>query len=119
MAIAFGALALAVAPVRAQTASSGDVAVVPAAAATAPVAEAAPAPVAGPSVEAARVGVRRDAPAAAPAQPMAGTRDQGIKLMIFGGAAILTGIVVGNNAGYAISIGGAVIGLIGLYQYLQ
>ena len=39
--------------------------------------------------------------------------------MIVGGAAVLVGIVVGNNAGYAISIAGAVIGLYGLYQYLQ
>lgn len=39
--------------------------------------------------------------------------------MIVGGVAILTGIIVGGSAGYAISIGGAVVGLIGLYQYLQ
>jgi hypothetical protein len=44
---------------------------------------------------------------------------QGEALMIVGGAAILTGIVVGGDAGHAISIGGAVVGLIGLYQYLQ
>jgi hypothetical protein len=43
----------------------------------------------------------------------------GEALMLVGGAAILTGIVVGGDAGHAISIGGAVVGLIGLYQYLQ
>ena len=46
-------------------------------------------------------------------------RDAGTALMIVGGAAVLTGIVIGNGAGYAISVAGAVIGLYGLYQYLQ
>ena len=54
------------------------------------------------------------------APPRAGRGfDQGTKLMIIGGAAILTGIVVGSNAGHAISIVGAVIGLYGLYKYLE
>jgi hypothetical protein len=55
---------------------------------------------------------------AAPSAP-AQARDKGTALVIVGGAAILTGIVVGSGAGYAISVGGAVIGLYGLYQYLQ
>ena len=45
--------------------------------------------------------------------------DQGTKLMIIGGAGILTGIVVGGDAGHAISIVGAVIGLYGLYKFLE
>jgi hypothetical protein len=45
--------------------------------------------------------------------------DQGTKLMIVGGAAILTGIVVGGDPGRAISIVGAVVGLYGLYKYLE
>jgi hypothetical protein len=80
--------------------------------------------VAGPTLGSATVGVRHVDPAAtaakaAPAAPRAGGRSHGEALMIVGGAAILTGIVVGNNAGYAISIAGAVIGLYGLYEYLQ
>ena len=39
--------------------------------------------------------------------------------MIVGGAAVLVGLVIGNGAGNAIAVGGAVIGLYGLYQYLQ
>ena len=76
---------------------------------------------AGPTLGNASVGVHHvDATAAkaAPAAPRGG-RSHGEVLMIVGGAAILTGIVVGNNAGYAISIVGAVVGLYGLYEYLQ
>ena len=43
----------------------------------------------------------------------------GTKFMIVGGAAILTGIVVGGEGGHVISIVGAVVGLYGLYKYLQ
>ncbi len=75
----------------------------------------------GPSRDAASLAVRSAAepnhsPAPAPAKS-GFTQSEG--LMILGGAAILTGIVVGNNAGHAISVAGAVVGLIGLYQYLQ
>jgi hypothetical protein len=117
IAIAFGALALAVAPVRAQdVATTSDTAVAPAATA-AVAAERAPA---GPSVETASVGVRRTTAASSEVQPApAMSRSTGLTWMIVGGAAVLTGVVVGGDAGYAISIGGAVIGLIGLYQYLQ
>ena len=77
---------------------------------------------AGPTLTNAAIGARHvDATVAAKAAPAAprGGRSNGQALMIVGGAAILTGIVVGNNAGYAISIAGAVIGLYGLYEYLQ
>ena len=77
---------------------------------------------AGPTLHSAAVAVRHadEALAApAPAAPRSGSRSQPEALMIVGGAAILTGIVVGNSAGYAISIAGAVIGLYGLYEYLQ
>ena len=76
--------------------------------------------VAGPTRDAATVAVRHTpaADAAAPQPPMRG-HDRGTALMIFGGAAILTGIVIGNGAGYAISVAGAVVGLYGLYEYLQ
>ncbi|CAN5131490.1 hypothetical protein BH09GEM1_BH09GEM1_13700 [soil metagenome] len=112
------ALVLAAAPLRAQGPSAtttGDPDVSPADSAV----------VAGPTLSRATVGVRHvdDAAAAAaakaaPAAPQ-GERSHGQVLMIVGGAAILTGIVVGNNAGYAISIAGAVVGLYGLYEYLQ
>jgi hypothetical protein len=75
----------------------------------------------GPTRESASVAFRsrteeNRTPAAPPAR---GGFSHGETLMIVGAAAILTGIVIGNDAGHAISVAGAVIGLIGLYQYLQ
>jgi hypothetical protein len=40
-------------------------------------------------------------------------------MMIVGGAAVLLGAIIGDTPGTVIMIGGAVIGLIGLYEYLQ
>jgi ABC-type uncharacterized transport system permease subunit len=40
-------------------------------------------------------------------------------MMIVGGAAILVGAIVGDSPGQIIMIGGAVVGLVGLYKYLQ
>ena len=109
------AVVLLAAPLRAQDASLAS-----APSASAPtVAAAAPAP-AGPTMAAASVAVRRSAPETVAAPAAAGQgRERGTALMIVGGAAVLTGIVIGNGAGYAISVVGAVIGLYGLYQYLQ
>ena len=42
-----------------------------------------------------------------------------VALMVVGGAAIIIGAVIGGDAGTLFMIGGAVAGLIGLYQYLQ
>ena len=38
--------------------------------------------------------------------------------MIFGGAALVTGLIIGGNAGTVIAVGGALVGLYGLYVYL-
>ncbi len=79
-----------------------------------------PAAASGPAMNAASVGVRATSAAAeAPAAAAAAPSGQSTALMIVGGAAVLTGIVIGNGAGYAISVAGAVIGLYGLYKYLQ
>jgi hypothetical protein len=40
-------------------------------------------------------------------------------LMIVGGAAILVGAIIGDTAGDVFMVGGAVVGLYGLYKYLQ
>jgi hypothetical protein len=40
-------------------------------------------------------------------------------LMIVGGAAIVIGLLVGGDAGGVLAFGGAVAGLVGLYQYLR
>jgi hypothetical protein len=39
--------------------------------------------------------------------------------MIVGGAGLLAGLIIGGDAGTALAVGGAVIGLYGLYLYLQ
>jgi len=40
-------------------------------------------------------------------------------LMIVGGAAIVIGLLIGDEAGGILAFGGAVTGLVGLYQYLR
>ena len=40
-------------------------------------------------------------------------------MMIVGGAALIVGAVIGDTPGTIIMVGGAVVGLVGLYQYLQ
>ncbi|NUO94229.1 MAG: hypothetical protein HOQ14_07085, partial [Gemmatimonadaceae bacterium] len=44
---------------------------------------------------------------------------QPVALMVVGGAALVVGLIIGGGAGTAIAVGGAVAGLVGLYQYLQ
>ena len=39
--------------------------------------------------------------------------------MIVGGAAIVIGLLVGGDGGGLLAFGGAVAGLVGLYQYLR
>ena len=77
-------------------------------------------PAVGPTVEASRVAVRRQpAEAVTPAAAPRGGYGQPVALMVVGGVALLSGLIIGGDAGTAIAIGGVVIGLIGLYQYLQ
>ena len=44
---------------------------------------------------------------------------QPVALMVVGGAAVLTGLIIGDAPGAVIAVGGAVMGLYGLFQYLQ
>ena len=41
-----------------------------------------------------------------------------VALMIVGGAALILGSVIGDDAGALMMVGGGVVGLVGLYQYL-
>jgi hypothetical protein len=50
--------------------------------------------------------------------PQARSR-RGMPLMIVGGAAFLAGLIIGDDAGTAIAVGGAAIGLYGLYLWAQ
>jgi hypothetical protein len=79
-------------------------------------------PAAGPTMEAATVAVRpvesRTLQLNAAAAPRKGY-GQPVALMVVGGAAVLTGLIIGDGAGTVIAVGGAVMGLYGLYEYLQ
>lgn len=116
--LAFGAALLLGSPARAQATAVSVV--VDSAVSAAPASlESAPTSM-GPTRDAATIAVRHAAVADASApQPATRGHDRGTALMIVGGAAILTGVVIGSGAGYAISVAGAVVGLYGLYQYLQ
>jgi hypothetical protein len=39
--------------------------------------------------------------------------------MVVGGAALLTGLIISGDAGTVIAVGGALVGLYGLYEFLQ
>jgi hypothetical protein len=75
----------------------------------------------GPTRDALTAGVRVSLPAGT-LSPMVATGaglSQSQALMIVGGAAILVGAIVGDTAGDVFMVGGAVVGLYGLYKYLQ
>jgi hypothetical protein len=86
---------------------------------TAPTVAPQPTPTAGPTMEAASVAVRHTASATTATPPRRAGYGQPVALMVVGGAAVLAGLIIGGGAGTAIAVGGAVVGLVGLYQYLQ
>lgn len=113
---------LVLAPVAgAQELARPDIAPPEAAVATAAPTTAAPAI---PSRDAARVAVR--APVATDPASREDARStvaaaqfgRGETLMIVGGAALLAGLIIGDDAGTVIAVGGAVVGIYGLYLYL-
>jgi hypothetical protein len=60
----------------------------------------------------------RVAPVPAPV-PGGGGLSKSEALMVVGGAALIVGAVIGGDEGTIIMVGGAVIGLIGLWRWLQ
>ena len=76
----------------------------------------------GPTISANIAGIRAPASAhslnarAADSHMGAGTN---VALMVVGGAALIIGAVIGGDAGLLIAIGGAIIGLYGLYHFIQ
>jgi hypothetical protein len=86
------------------------------AAAPSPVATAASTSV-GPTLAAARVGISTEDPAPLAVNPAASrmSRREGRIFALVGGAAVITGILIGGDAGTVIAIGGAGLGLYGLY----
>ena len=84
----------------------------------APVAAPAPAPVSyAPTLAATRFGVTADdqAPLTVNASAARMGRREGRAFAIVGGAAVIAGILIGDDAGTVIAIGGAAVGLYGLY----
>ena len=122
------ALAFLAAPLAAQGVSQnvavGDVAIVAApapVAATSAATEGPASPTAlGPTRASATVGVRANAAVPAPLPtPYRAGAGRNPAMMIVGGVALLVGAVVGGTAGTIIMISGGVIGLLGLWNYLQ
>lgn len=87
-----------------------------------PPATIAPSVPAGPRQEATRAGIQSVVVAAEPAAPAPMRRadtKRSRTLMIIGGAALLGGAIVGDDAGQIIMLGGLGVGLYGLYLHLQ
>jgi hypothetical protein len=80
-------------------------------------------PAAGPTMEAASVAVRpaetKELQLNAAAAPRRAGYGQPVALMVVGGAALLTGLIIGDAPGTVIAVGGAIVGLYGLYEFLQ
>lgn len=78
--------------------------------------------VAGAPLTGLRAGVHRRE-TARPDQPLVAPNRAGLgqarALMIVGVAALVAGAIIGGTPGTVVMVGGAVIGLIGLYDYLQ
>ena len=81
------------------------------------------APAAGPTLDGATVGIRhttgQSATTPTNATPAVRHGDPSTALMIVGGAAFLAGAIISGDAGTIIMVGGAAVGLYGLYLYLQ
>ena len=80
--------------------------------------KAAPARSGAPAREAVALRLRSTVNAAAPA-PVPRASADSKALMIVGAAGVVTGIIVGGDAGTILVLGGAGIGLYGLYKYMQ
>lgn len=81
--------------------------------------------VAGPTVERAAVGARPRSQSAASLDPAEAALQQRLglgqarALMVVGFAALVIGLLMDNDPGTLIAVGGAVVGLYGLYHYLR
>ncbi len=76
----------------------------------------------GPTIQAARAGITASSAAASVAnhdQQLETPSRESAALMIVGGAALLAGLLIGGGAGTAIAVGGALVGLYGLWMYVR
>ena len=116
---AFATLAVNAAPLGAQSVSQNDSTPTPTVAA--PVSQPDSAVDArGPRLAAARVAVHAESTpiGAPPVIQNRGSNRNSVALMAVGGAALVIGAVIGDDAGTLVMLGGAVVGLYGLYLFL-
>jgi hypothetical protein len=76
---------------------------------------------AGPTVAASVVGIKANStstPKAVAADNNLGA-GRNVALMVVGGAALIIGAIIGGTAGVLIAVGGAAVGLYGLYYFVQ
>jgi len=75
---------------------------------------------AGPALEALPSAVHvSSSPATTPYARNAAYQRQNQTLMVLGGASLLVGAIIGGKPGTVFMVSGAVVGLYGLYKYLQ
>ena len=89
---------------------------------SAPAVQAPVAPAVGPMLRTSAVGLRALAPTTgAPmvAMPADGENSQNVALMLVGGAGLIVGAVIGGRSGTIVMLGSGVLGLVGLFRYLQ
>ncbi|HUX33097.1 MAG TPA: hypothetical protein VMV51_04430 [Gemmatimonadaceae bacterium] len=84
-----------------------------------------PAPVAastasvGPVLQPAAVSVRTNTAPAAMLPAQYGDNSQNVALMVVGGAGLIVGAVIGGRSGTIVMLGSGILGLVGLFRYLQ
>lgn len=79
-------------------------------------------PAAGPVMQPASVSFRvQSASASQPmmAMPENGESSQNVALMVVGGAGLIVGAVIGGRSGTIVMLGSGILGLVGLFRYLQ
>lgn len=72
-----------------------------------------------PASESARVGVRASRTSEPPPPPRPADTSRNRALMAAGGAALLVGLIIADDAGTLLAVGGAVVGLYGLFRFLE
>ena len=77
---------------------------------------------AGPTLESSRVAARpmvQSATTTTPNAAAAANMGRPVALMLVGFGALLAGAIIGDDVGTIFMVGGALIGLVGLYEYLR
>ncbi len=91
-------------------------------AASAPAIQTPVAPAVGPMLQTSAVGLRALAPTTGSpmvAMPADGENSQNVALMLVGGAGLIVGAVIGGRSGTIVMLGSGILGLVGLFRYLQ